>query len=109
LRSHTLISSLSEEQRASSNGWKSSDLTGPLCPSKVDTNLTGYIHIYISWNINKNESIHNLQRKTNAEEWVEGDKNIKRLTMFASHNFTVLSVEDVANIVDPAWNLTSKM
>jgi hypothetical protein len=46
---------------------------------------------------------------TNAEEWVKGDKNIKRLTMFASHNFTVLSVEDVANIVEPAWNLTSKM
>jgi hypothetical protein len=25
----------------------------------------------------------------------------KRLTLFASHNFTVLSVEDVANIVVP--------
>jgi len=33
----------------------------------------------------------------------------KRLTFFASHKFTVLSAEDVANIVDPGWNLTSKM
>jgi len=47
--------------------------------------------------------------RTNAEEWVEGDLKRKRLTFFASHNFTVLSAEDVANIVDPGWNLTSKM
>jgi len=47
--------------------------------------------------------------RTNAEEWVEEDLKIERLTLFASHNFTVLSAEDVANIVDPGWNLTSKM
>jgi len=33
----------------------------------------------------------------------------RRLTLFASHNFTVLSAEDVANTVDPGRNLTSKM
>jgi len=33
----------------------------------------------------------------------------KRLTFFASHNFTVLSAEDVANIVEPGLNLTSKI
>jgi hypothetical protein len=47
--------------------------------------------------------------RTNAEDWVEGDKNIKRLIVSASQTFTVVSAEDVANIVDPGWNLTSKM
>jgi hypothetical protein len=33
----------------------------------------------------------------------------KRLTLSVFHNFTVLASEDVANIVDCGWNLTSKM
>jgi hypothetical protein len=37
------------------------------------------------------------------------DMKRKRLTVFAFHTFTVLSVEHVANIFDPGWNLTSKM
>jgi hypothetical protein len=46
LSSHTIISSsLSEEQRASSVGWKSKDFTIPLCPTKLNNNLPGYIYI----------------------------------------------------------------
>lgn len=50
LTSHALITpSASDEQRIRPNGWKSSDLTLQLWPTKLDNAIAGYT--YISWNM----------------------------------------------------------